>query len=199
MIERMLKRLCLRNPARSLVLLVCASVLGGCSTIDLDESIPLVFDLNGEWTLNQGLSELLPHEQKALEQAAIKAKNTVAGSSTTSRSRRRQGGAMAFVDHDFPVLAAREMKIEQNADSMGISYDRGNYRDVSWGYRERGLWEIHAGWSEEGYLVIYSETRGAQVKETYSLEEGRNRLVVVIDVDVEDQRNFEVTRVYDRT
>ncbi|MDA1075120.1 MAG: hypothetical protein O3A63_10225 [Proteobacteria bacterium] len=169
--------------------------LAACSSIDLEETIPLVFDLNGEWQINHELSDLPPDQRKMMEQAQRRDMEHRPNSS--NRAIRNAGSAMSFVNHDFPVLVANEMKIEQNADSMGIRYDKGAYRDVSWGYRERGLWEVTAGWSVEGNLVIYSETDDAEVTETYSLQDGRKRLVVVIQVDV-DRENFIVTRVYDR-
>jgi hypothetical protein len=169
--------------------------LTACSSIDLEASIPLVFDLNGEWQINNELSDLPPDQRKLMEQAQRRDMEHRPNSS--NRAIRNAGGAMAFVNHDFPVLIANEMKIEQNADSMGIQYDKGVYRDVSWGYRERGLWEVTAGWSVEGNLVVFSETNDAEVTETYTLTDGRKRLVVVIQVNV-DRENFIVTRVYDR-
>ncbi len=101
-----------------------------------------------------------------------------------------------FITHDFPVLLAKRMVIEQNADSMGIEYDPGGYRDVSWGKRTRELWEVYSGW-EEGNLVIVSHGRNAETKETMSLEENGRLLVVTVDVDA-DGEEVSVTRVFRR-
>lgn len=85
---------------------------------------------------------------------------------------------------DFPVLTTRHMHIEQSHDSMGVRYDTGDYRDVSWGVRQRGLWEVNAGW-EEGRLLILSEAPDASAEETVTLLEGGSRLAVrlVIEAD----------------
>ena len=102
--------------------------------------------------------------------------------SVASAERRRlRGGGLAFVGHDFPVLAAKRMVVEQNADSMGIDHNPGGYRDLTWGERERGLWTIHAGW-EDGVLVVYSRADDAKALERYSLPSA-NRLRVQVTID----------------
>lgn len=89
------------------------------------------------------------------------------------------------------------MHIEQNRDSMGIEYDRGEYRDVSWGERDRGLWRVVAGWNEEGQLEIRSRAADAKAVETLSLEAEGNRLRMNIKIETEGE-NLDLTRVYER-
>ncbi|MCZ6616800.1 MAG: hypothetical protein O7E57_01605 [Gammaproteobacteria bacterium] len=109
---------------------------------------------------------------------------------------RAGAGSLMFITHDFPVLQARHMAIEQNVDSMGIEYDRGGYRDVSWGERSRDLWDVYSGW-DQGNLVIVSQGHNAQVKETMRFEENGRVLVISIEVDA-DGEMVTVVRVFRR-
>ena len=72
------------------------------------------------------------------------------------------------------------MTIELAQDSMGVKHEPGVYRDVSWGKRERGIWEVQAGW-EEDVLVVASKTNGIDVIERYRLL-SLNRLQVALDI-----------------
>jgi hypothetical protein len=101
-----------------------------------------------------------------------------------------------MVVQDFTVLRARRMEIEQNVDSMGIAYDGGSYRDVSWGIRKRGFWEVNAGW-DEGELRILSKARDAKAEETMILAEAGRRLVVRVNIQA-DGHELNLTRVFKR-
>ena len=94
------------------------------------------------------------------------------------------------------MLVARQMRIEQNADSMGIDFEEGNYRDVTWGKRDRGLWQVNAGW-EEGLLYIYSKASDGSAVEVYRLEEAGTRLVINIEIQT-DRERMRLIRVFDR-
>jgi hypothetical protein len=112
------------------------------------------------------------------------------------RRLRERGVSIAMVAQDFPVLHCRRMEIEQNADSMGIAYDRGAYRDISWGVRERGLWEVNAGW-DAGVLRILSKARDAKAEETMTLADAGRRLVVQVSIDA-DGDHLLITRSFIR-
>ncbi len=142
----------------------------GCGSIPLEESSPAGFDLNGHWVLADGQRPL-------------------AGG--------RAGGGMGsgFVTQDFPLLAATEMHIEQDARSMGIEYARGSYRDVTWGERRRGVWDVRAGW-HEGALHIYSDAPDISAAEIWRLSEDGQRLDIRISVRGQRDREFE--RVFQR-
>ena len=148
--------------------------LAGCSTVVLDEDAPPGFDLGGTWVLDPLTSEVAPEIQRL----------------------RSRGMSIAMVSQDFPVLRCRSMEIEQNADSMGIAFDGGSYRDVSWGIRQRGLWEVNAGW-EEGELKILSEAPDAKAEETVILADAGRRLVVRVSIEA-DGEQLTVTRVFKR-
>lgn len=157
------------------VLLVCISLLvTGCSGIVLTPTAPPDFDISGDWELVEDLSDPAPQTQDL----------------------RRRGLAISFVAQDFPILSANTMSVEQNSDSMGVRFDQGNYRDVSWGTRERGLWKINAGW-KDGQLYIISKASDAKATETLRLESGGERLVVNIDIKA-DSESISVTRVFRR-
>ncbi len=94
------------------------------------------------------------------------------------------------------MLSANGMTIEQNSDSMGMRFEQGRYRDVSWGTRERGLWKINAGWNE-GQLYIISEASDASAKEILRVEDGNERLIVNIDLEA-DGDSISIRRVFRR-
>jgi hypothetical protein len=156
------------------ILVVASSLLSGCAGVVLDSNTPPGFDLNGTWVLDPLASEASP-EAKRL---------------------RRRGMSIAMVAQDFPVLRARRMEIEQNDDSMGVSYDGVDYRDVSWGLRERGLWEVNAGW-DDGVLRILSKARDAKAQEVVMLSEAGTRLTVKVSIEA-DGDELSVTRVFTR-
>lgn len=151
-----------------------ALLLSACSGITLDPRPPSHFDLTGTWRLLEGESDTAP----------------------TRRLLRARGGMLSFVTQDFPVLRAQELRIEQSRDSMGIRYDGKDYRDVSWGERRRGLWEVKAGWYE-GSLLILSEARDAKARETLTLSADGARLTVDVEVHSGDD-DVVVTRVFRR-
>ncbi len=153
---------------------ISALVLGGCSSVTLEPRPPAGFDLTGRWVLLEDASETAPSRRRL----------------------RAQGGMLSFVTQDFPVLRASEMRIEQSRDSMGIRYDDSDYRDVSWGTRRRGLWEVRAGW-HEGSLEILSDARDADARETMTLSADGRRLTVRIYVTSSGD-DVDVTRVFER-
>jgi hypothetical protein len=101
-----------------------------------------------------------------------------------------------FMSQDFPLLITREMRIEQDASSMGVEYGRGNYRDVTWGERKLGVWEIRAGWLD-GALHIYSEAPDTSASEVWHLSEDGTELA--IDVRVKGERARAVRRTFTRS
>ncbi len=155
-------------------LMVTVALAAGCSAVQLEDSPPPDFDLSGHWTLVAPASETAP----------------------SRRHLRAQGGMLAFVTQDFPVLRATEMVIEQSRDSMGIRYDDGDYRDISWGTRQRGLWEVRAGW-HEGELFILSEARDADARETLRLSPDGRQLTIDVRISSTGD-DLSLTRVYRR-
>lgn len=159
---------------RALCVLCASSLLCACDVLHLETTIPDGFDLTGDWELIAEASDPAPQVSEL----------------------RRQGLAISFATQDFPVLSARSMTIEQNADSMGVRYDQGSYRDISWGERARGLWDVNVGW-DEGILYILSKARDASARETMRLEDGGERLAVRVDIEA-DGENFGASRIYRR-
>lgn len=148
--------------------------LAGCAGIELSSTPPPGFDLSGRWVLVPEASDEAP----------------------PLRRLRSRGGLLSFITQDFPVLRAETLTIEQNRDSMGIAYDGRDYRDVSWGTRERGLWKVRAGW-HEGRLMILWDADDADARQILSLSPDGNELR--IDVRVKSGgENVAVSRVYRR-
>ena len=161
---------------------------GGCGGIPLDDRAPAGFDLGGQWVLNAAESDPPPDAQSI--------QNRADRAFAEGREGRSRGGAFAFIAQDFPVLQSKSMVIEQNRDSMGIRYDRGAYRDVSWGERRRGVWKMSAGWFE-GDLIILSKAADARARETMRLAADGRSLTVLIEVESEGQ-TVTATRTFER-
>jgi hypothetical protein len=168
----------MRNPmigrATGLTLVMLLFLVAACGGVPLQPTAPQDFDLSGSWRLIPGASGSPPSPQRL----------------------RARGGMIAFVTEDFPVLWADALLIEQNPGSMGIYYDGRNYRDVSWGTRRRGLWEVTAGWSE-GSLIILSKARDANARESLTLSPDGQRLRVDIEVR-SGSETVAVNRVFGR-
>jgi len=158
--------------AQKLLLIAAALTLAGCGSVPLETRAPAGFDLSGRWQLVDALSDPAP----------------------AGRPLRRRGFSLAFAAADFPVLQARRLSIEQNRDSMGVNYDGDDYRDVSWGERQRGLWQVNAGWLD-GALMILSEAPDAEAREVLRLD--GDRLVVNVEVSSGGE-TLTRTRVFER-
>ena len=88
-----------------------------------------------------------------------------------------------FVSHDFHVINAQSLTIELDPISAGLDYQPGTYRDVTFGERRRGLWDIYAGWDGDD-LVILSRANKLQVMERISLI-SPNRLRIIVGIEAE--------------
>ena len=178
----------------ALVLLGICLVLGACRAQPLDSAPPATFDLSGRWVLLADLSDAPPNGRRlSTSQAGPQPESR---QRRTQRSRRDRGG-LAFVAHDFPVMSAQRMTIEQNQDSMGIDYDRGRYRDLSWGEKERGLWKVVTGWNDIGDLVSRWSAEDADAQETYQLSDDGQRLTVLLAVETGSDK-LKLRRVYSK-
>ena len=78
---------------------------------------------------------------------------------------------------------------------MGVSYSTGDYRDVTWGVRERGMWKINAGWVDDELHVI-SKAHDSQATEIMRLSPDGNTLTVNVQINAGEK--FEVERVFRR-
>ena len=164
--------------------------LSGCGNIPLDPKAPTGFDLNGHWVINLALSDPPPNERR------LQAEADRALVDMGRMGQRRRMGMLAFVTADFPVLASKSMIIEQDPQSMGIRYASGAYRDVSWGERQRGLWEVNAGWTDEG-LVIASRADDANATETMRLRKDGRQVAITIEINSAGEA-LSAVRVFDR-
>ena len=164
--------------------------LTSCSALDLDQRKPEEIDFSGHWVLNLLLSEGVIENTSS--------RNIVRPTDQI----RTEGMASAdlldpfvFVSHDFHIIDAVSLTIELDPVSAGLSYQPGTYRDVSFGERRRGLWNIYAGWDGDE-LVILSRANDLQVMERMSLV-SPNRLRVIIEIQA-DKENRDFIKVFDR-
>ncbi|XOV82912.1 MAG: hypothetical protein ACFHXK_18900 [bacterium] len=183
-----------RHSACNLMLVVglLVSVCMGCTGLDLDTVNPPGVNLSGQWLVDFSDSDLVPNLRN---RPAGKPSRRVQGSVNREALRVADGSALAFIAHDFQVLRADKLTIEQNRDSMGLDYQPGVYRDVTWGERQRGLWEVRAGW-EDQQLVIVSSARNMRVVERLTLT-NPDLLQVQVSIDA-DGEQLEFLRVFNR-
>ena len=180
----------MRKPRSATAMLALALALGGCGGVPLSPQAPVAFDLNGHWVLNEPLSDPPPNRRRLQARADRGLLNA------ERPGRRSNVGMLAFVVEDFPVLSSSSMVIEQDQHSMGIRYANGAYRDVSWGVRKRGLWQVSAGWLE-GELVISSKAPDATARESMRLSENGRQMTVSVEVKSGGD-NLNALRTFDR-
>jgi len=165
---------------RAVVALAVGCLLGACGGPSLDPVAPSGFNLEGQWELVRDASGAAPDARQF----------------KPNRTGARRELARGGVARDFPVLSSSSMRIEQNPDSMGVSYASGDYRDITWGVRERGMWKINAGWVNDE-LHIISKAHDSQATEIMRLSPDGNTLTVSIEVNAGEK--FAVDRVFRRT
>lgn len=142
----------------------------GCTSINYE--IPQSFDLTGSWMLDEDSSDLTPDLSK-IRKSEQRAVITGRQSDPTNSS--------TFIVHDFPVVASRTMRIEQDSDSMGIQFEDAPYADFKWGRQMRNGWRIEVGWNGESLLI--TKTRDSvRGSETYTLNSEGNVLSVKVRV-----------------
>ena len=176
-----------------------------CQSVKLDATAPPGFDLTGTWKLNTRLSDPPPIKGAGKGEGAKKGKRQNKPKPEIGRRGNKRNAQarplmvntpMAFITRDFPVLASRKMQIEQNHDSLGVNYDRGGYRDVSWGQRDRGYWQVTAGW-EDGVFIIHSKSSDQIVFERHLLSSDGK--VLTVNLTYHDPVvDLKLTRVFDR-
>ena len=172
----------------SLMAVLLACVLTACTSTPLESDNPAGKNLTGEWLLNATASDVIPERHQFGGMPKRKRRLS------SGRRAMPLGSGLAFVAQDFQVLRAERMVIELNDDSMGFHYYPGVYRDVSWGERQRGLWEVRAGWLD-GDLLIESKANDLFVVERFSLSGNQLSVTVAIEADGETR---EYVRVYGR-
>ena len=162
-----------------LILIALVSVTG-CGGLQLDAAPSQEVPLSGSWVADPAASDDVGSAMRPDSKFSDRRRRM---STAAEIQRIRQGSGLAYVAHDFQVLDAKRMRIELGADSMGIQHFPGIYRDVTWGTRERGIWQVQAGWDDD-VLVVASKTRGISVLERYQLL-GRTRLMVSLDIEAD--------------
>ncbi|MEZ5598705.1 MAG: hypothetical protein R3E84_20425 [Pseudomonadales bacterium] len=182
--------LCLRGA----LMLVLGATLAACSGPKLVERASAGFDLNGTWRLDHERSDAPPNAKAMVDRMD----RAIVRSSRRQRLGRQLADAavFAFITQDFPIAVAERLKVEQNADSMGIRYEPGGYRDVSWGEKDRGLWTVNAGWDPGGSLVIRSKSHDMRAWEEHVLLDA-DTLQVHLQVEAE-AGNLDLVRVFVR-
>ena len=164
--------------------------LASCSALVLNEKKPENIDFSGYWELNSDLSSG-PRGASRSRSAGMESDVL----RTEGLKREVLSDPFVFVSHDFHIVDARLLIIELDTRSIGLRYQPGTYRDVTFGKRTRGLWDIYAGW-EDLELVILSRANDLKVIETISLV-GPKRLRVIVNIEAE-KKNWHFIKVFDQ-
>ena len=162
----------------------------GCSALDLDQRKPEKVDFSGRWVLNLPLSEGVTENSRPQNDVFDPDQIRTEGMASADLL-----DPFVFVSHDFHIINARSLTIELDPISAGLDYQPGTYRDVTFGVRRRGLWDIYAGWDGDD-LVILSRADKLQVMERISLV-SPNRLRIIVGIEAE-KKNRDFVKVFDR-
>lgn len=159
---------------RYLLLFALVGALLGCGppTSSLGGTTPAGVDLSGIWLLDQSRSDEPPDRKTAMQEAKA---NEIDGKRNNALS------SMLFAAQDFPVISAERLVIEQDADSIGISYGEGLHRDLIWGLQTRAEWRIDAGW-DSAHLVVKSLVSHTSATERYQVQSDGSELVVEVTI-----------------
>ena len=176
---------------RAYVLLFYAALcLTSCSTLDLNAKKPENIDFSGSWELNAFLSG--EHLEKSRSQSPRQNSDLIR---TEDIKRTDLSDPFVFVSHDFHIVDAQLLTIELDTLSVGLHYQPGTYRDVTFGQRRRGLWDIQAGW-DDMELVILSRANNLKVIERITLVSPK-RLRVTVNIEAEKKNRYFV-KVFDQ-
>ena len=168
-----------------IALIVVLGFVTGCASISFE--IPKSFDLTGSWILDEDSSDMPPDLSKIQQSEQRRAISGRQSDPTDSAT---------FVVHDFPVVAAETLRIEQDNESMGIQFGDAPYADYKWGRQIRNRWRIEVGWNGES-LVISKTRDSVRGSETYTLDSNGNILSVQVRVNTASER-IVLDRVYSR-
>lgn len=200
-----------------LLLLVFLPMVWGCSS--LSPVPPENFDLSGDWQLNTALSDspslanLNRSGGRKGRQGARRDGGGGQGRGAPPSGGGRQGGGRGRPSSqpgDAPggtsarsggrvrlgVLRSSTISIEQSHESMGMEFDNGVYRDVSWGTRVRGELTVETGWNEQE-LVIESRGGRMPVVERYAISDDGQRLRVVVELNG-GRDDLKFLRIYEK-
>ena len=174
----------------TLLMVISLLAMSACSGLKLQTVPDQPTDLTGTWQLDIDASD-------SAEGIKGKPPRGIRPNHSVQEEMRRigRGSGLAFIAHDFQVLKAKRLKIEQSGDSMGVQHWPGVYRDVTWGQRDRGLWKVYAGW-EQNDLLIQSKSKDMGVLERYQLL-GNDQLNIQITVNA-DGETIDLRRVFRR-
>ena len=180
----------LTNSLKAILLSSFLLCLVACSALDLDQRKPKKVDFSGHWELNLPLSEGVTENSRPQKDVFDPDQIRTEGMASADLL-----DPFVFVSHDFHIINAQSLTIELDPVSAGLNYQPGTYRDVTFGERRKGLWDIYAGWDGDD-LVILSRADKLQITERYS-PVSPNRLRIMVGIEVE-RENRDFVKVFDR-
>lgn len=162
-------------------------VISGCGASTLNPTVPFGFDISGNWVLIEQGSDESPDLREIERRETTK---------VLKGKEFDPVGSLAFAVQDFPVLVSSELKIEQDDQSMGISYSNGTYQDFVWGKRKRAGGILNVGWSGD-VLVVSSTRKRIEGFQEWRLGEDDTLLSVRVFVKTAKDK-LDVTRKFNR-
>lgn len=180
----------------------CAALfllLTGCAS--LSTTPPDNYALSGQWQLNAALSDSpslagLSRVQQGNRRPPGSENGGRSGPQGRNSASGPGRGAARGAQTRVASLEAKVIKIEQSFESMGMEFDGGSYRDVSWGKRKRGELTVETGWQERD-LIINTTGGRMPTSERYVLSDNFDRLTVYIELNG-GRNDLKFKRVFDK-
>jgi hypothetical protein len=185
--------------------IVALLLLGGCASreelIAKSAVTPAGVNLSGQWQLRAASRDTVARIKDAELKAAGGAEGIRLVQTSQQRSRRRS--TEGSLVHVFLEMGDA-LKITQTDFGLFISFDRAIVEEYRFGEKRRiSVGEIQAdrvsGWENNTYIIETLDMDEARLVETYSLDDHGQTLrrkIVVID---DDERQVDVTQVFDRS
>lgn len=184
--------------------LVALALIGGCATreelIAKSAAVPDGIDLSGQWRLRAASRDTVRRINDAELKAAGGAEGIPLREPVRQPSRRRSPDGSLV--HVF-LESGSALKITQTDYGLFISFDRAIVEEYRFGEKRLiGVGEIQAdrvsGWDSSAYVIETLDMDGVKLIETYRLSDNAralHRSIVVVD---DNERNLDVTQVFDR-
>lgn len=146
---------------------------------------PESIDFSGFWRVNESDSDPVPDIDKIFSEER---KALIKGELNDPTQ------SAIFLKHDFPVLFNDTLMIEQDAESMGVSYTSSPYDDFKWGTKIQSGLKLTVSWRDTT-LVIQKVRRSVKGTERYSLDDDGTTLRVFVNIQSGSEK-FRLNRIF---
>lgn len=155
----------------------------GCAGGSIES--PETVDFSGVWQVSESDSDPVPDINKIFSEER---KALIKGELNDPFQ------SAIFLKHDFPVLFNDTLMIEQDTESMGVSYTSSPYDDFKWGRKIQNGLKLSVIWRDTT-LVIQKIRRTVRGTEQYSLDDDGNTLRVFVNIQSGNEK-FRLNRIF---